>query len=266
MVWEKCTIGDLCESVSNTYRGKAEKVILVNTSDIFAGEILNHVTVPNEGLKGQFKKTFMRGDILYSEIRPANKRYAFVDFDNTENYIASTKLMVIRCRTEKVRPQFLFAILTSQSIINELQILAETRSGTFPQITFSGEVAPLPIYLPNIETQDTIVAILDSLDRKIKANQQINHNLLFSAVTLSVSNGADNIGVYIPLLVDFSKTQILLFLSVFAVMTILWCFVSACLIGIPSIKNKLQRYKNILVPVIFVSLGIYILLKNHCAV
>ena len=74
------------------------------------------------------------------------------------------------------------------------------------------------------------------------------------------------IGVYIPLLVDFSKTQILLFLSVFAVMTILWCFVSACLIGIPSIKNKLQRYKNILVPVIFVSLGIYILLKNHCAV
>ena len=93
-----------------------------------------------------------------------------------------------------------------------------------------------------------------------------NNNLLFSAVTLSVSNGADNIGVYIPLLVDFSKTQILLFLSVFAVMTIQWCFVSACLIGIPSIKNKLQRYKNILVPVIFVSLGIYILLKNHCAV
>lgn len=93
-----------------------------------------------------------------------------------------------------------------------------------------------------------------------------NNNLLFSAVTLSVSNGADNIGVYIPLLVDFSKTQILLFLSVFAVMTILWCFVSACLIGIPSIKNKLQRYKNILVPVIFVSLGIYILLKNRCAV
>lgn len=93
-----------------------------------------------------------------------------------------------------------------------------------------------------------------------------NNNLLFSAVTLSVSNGADNIGVYIPLLVDFSKTQILLFLSLFAVMTILWCFVSACLIGIPSIKNKLQRYKNILVPVIFVSLGIYILLKNHCAV
>lgn len=194
MVWEKCTIGDLCESVSNTYRGKAEKVILVNTSDIFAGEILNHVTVPNEGLKGQFKKTFMRGDILYSEIRPANKRYAFVDFDNTENYIASTKLMVIRCRTEKVRPQFLFAILTSQSIINELQILAETRSGTFPQITFSGEVAPLPIYLPNIETQDTIVAILDSLDRKIKANQQINHNLqqqaqvLFAKFFLDIPN------------------------------------------------------------------------------
>ena len=177
MTWNKCTIGDLCDSVSITYRGNAKKVVLINTSDVFDGKILNHDFVANEGLKGQFKKTFAENDILYSEIRPANRRFAFVDFCGTKNYIASTKLMVIRPRTDKVRPRFLYAILTAQTVIDELQHLAETRSGTFPQITFNGEVAPIPVRLPSFEAQDAIVSIIDSIDGKIDENRKINHNL-----------------------------------------------------------------------------------------
>ena len=94
--WIECTIGDLCSTISDTYKGKDEKVVLVNTSDVLEGKVLNHTAVPNKNLKGQFKKTFKKHDILYSEIRPANKRFAFVDFENTSNYIASTKLMVLR--------------------------------------------------------------------------------------------------------------------------------------------------------------------------
>lgn len=177
MTWNKCTIGDLCDSVSITYRGNAKKVVLINTSDVFDGKILNHDFVANEGLKGQFKKTFAENDILYSEIRPANRRFAFVDFCGTKNYIASTKLMVIRPRTDKVRPRFLYAILTAQTVIDELQHLAEIRSGTFPQITFNGEVAPIPVRLPSFEAQDAIVSIIDSIDGKIDENRKINHNL-----------------------------------------------------------------------------------------
>ena len=177
MTWNKCTIGDLCDSVSITYRGNAEKVVLINTSDVFDGKILNHDFVANDDLKGQFKKTFAENDILYSEIRPANRRFAFVDFCGTKNYIASTKLMVIRPRTDKVRPRFLYAILTAQTVIDELQHLAETRSGTFPQITFNGEVAPIPVRLPSIEEQDAIVSFIDSIDGKIDENRKINHNL-----------------------------------------------------------------------------------------
>ena len=181
MTWNKCTIGDLCDSVSITYRGNAKKVVLINTSDVFDGKILNHDFVANEGLKGQFKKTFAENDILYSEIRPANRRFAFVDFCGTKNYIASTKLMVIRPRTDKVRPRFLYAILTAQTVIDELQHLAETRSGTFPQITFNGEVAPIPVRLPSFDAQDAIVSIIDSIDGKIDENRKINHNLLQQA-------------------------------------------------------------------------------------
>lgn len=175
--WEKMTVGDLCDTISDTYRGDDKDVVLINTSDVLEGKVLNHQVVENKNLKGQFKKTFKENDILYSEIRPANKRYAFVDFGDTDNYIASTKLMVLRPRKDVARPRFLFSFLTSKSVLEELQQLAETRSGTFPQITFSSELAPIPINVPDLETQDRIVGILDVIEEKISTNAEINKNL-----------------------------------------------------------------------------------------
>ena len=175
--WKKMTVGDLCDTISDTYRGDDKDVVLINTSDVLEGKVLNHQVVENKNLKGQFKKTFKENDILYSEIRPANKRYAFVDFGDTDNYIASTKLMVLRPRKDVVRPRFLFSFLASKSVLEELQQLAETRSGTFPQITFSSELAPTPINVPDLKTQDRIVGILDVIEGKISTNAEINKNL-----------------------------------------------------------------------------------------
>lgn len=175
--WKKMTIGDLCDTISDTYHGDDEEVVLINTSDVLEGKVLNHQVVENKKLKGQFKKTFKKNDILYSEIRPANKRYAFIDFEDTENYIASTKLMVLRPREDVVRPRFLLSFLSSKSVLEDLQQLAEMRSGTFPQITFSSELAPIPIDVPDLETQDRIVRILDVIEKKISTNMEINNNL-----------------------------------------------------------------------------------------
>lgn len=172
--WKEYKLGDVCNTISDTYKDDAENVVLINTSDVLEGKCLNHIKTLNKDLKGQFKKTFRKDDILYSEIRPANRRYAYIDFDATD-YIASTKLMVIR-HNEKILSQYLFYILKSQAVLDELQMLAESRSGTFPQITFS-EVANLEIKLPPIEKQRRIMGILKSLDDKIEVNRRINENL-----------------------------------------------------------------------------------------
>lgn len=169
------TIGEVCATISDTYRAKADEVTLINTSDVFEGKVLNHMRVPNKELKGQFKKTFKRNDILYSEIRPQNKRFAFVDFDPVD-YIVSTKLMVLRADTSKVLPMYLYFYLKSAPVIAELQMLAETRSGTFPQITFT-ELSNLTIPVPSIEEQKTIVATIKCLEDKIDCNASINDNL-----------------------------------------------------------------------------------------
>ena len=171
----------MCDSISATYSRGADMVVLINTSDVLDGKFLNRERVPNKDLKGQFKKTFQRDDILYSEIRPANKRFAYVDFDAID-YIASTKLMVLRAKPN-VNPRFLYHILKSEDTLEKLQMLAESRSGTFPQITYS-EMANVSVLLPDRATQDKIVAILSSLDDKIENNNRINANLEAQAQAL----------------------------------------------------------------------------------
>lgn len=204
--WIRCNIGDVCDTISDTYKGDADQVVLVNTSDVLDGKCLNHQKSPNKDLKGQFKKTFQRDDILYSEIRPANKRFAYIDFDGTD-YIASTKLMVIRHK-ENIIPQFLYYIITSQAVIEELQMLAESRSGTFPQITFT-ELANQPIELPPLSEQAKIVRFLKSIDDKIEVNRRINDNFFeVMLIWLLISLRNDNLelqahGMFRSWFVDF---------------------------------------------------------------
>ena len=175
MNYEEKKLSELVDTISDTRKIDKDKVVLVNTSDVLAGEVLNHTYTDNCNLRGQFKKRFKTDDILYSEIRPANKRFAYIDFDS-EDYIASTKLMVLRRKSDKITNRYLYYCLTSDLFVDRMQHLAEARSGTFPQITFDvlkGET----IYLPSIDNQNKITSILDNINNKIRLNNEINNNL-----------------------------------------------------------------------------------------
>lgn len=180
--WKEVRLGDVVESISSRHKLNTDKIILINTSDVLEGKVLNHSYVENKNIKGQFKKSFEKGDILYSEIRPQNRRFAYVDF-NSKDYVASTKLMVLRKKSSIVDNDFLFQILKSDEVIDELQNLAETRSGTFPQITYS-ELSILKIMLPPLKEQKVIAHILSTLDEKIEVNNQINKKLEEMAQTI----------------------------------------------------------------------------------
>lgn len=173
--WRQVEIGDLVDSISETHSFKIPKIILINTSDVYDGKVLNHKYVPNKRLRGQFKKSFQKHDILYSEIRPQNKRFAYIDF-NAQDYVASTKLMVLRKKSPYILSSFLFQVLKSNNIIKTLQVIAESRSGTFPQITFA-ELARLQILLPPLSEQKAIADTLSCLDDKIELNNRINKTL-----------------------------------------------------------------------------------------
>lgn len=173
--WPLVTIGELAESISDTHNLGKDHLIFLNTSDVLLGKILHNSYSAVRDWPGQAKKAIRRNDILFSEIRPANGRWAYVDVD-AEDFVVSTKLMVIRSRLDKVVPRFLYHFLTSPDTTKWLQHLAESRSGTFPQITFD-QVAELELALPPMSAQKAIADFFDGIEDKIKLNRQMNETL-----------------------------------------------------------------------------------------
>ena len=174
--WKTLTLGEIVENKSRRFDFKNHNdVVFINTGDVLEGKFLHSDLSSKVGLPGQAKKAIKQGDILFSEIRPANKRFALVDFDS-ENYVVSTKFMVLSIITDEVDLLYLYLIITNNHFLSELQHIAESRSGTFPQITFD-TISYLPIPIPPLQEQKTIAHILGSLDDKIELNRQMNETL-----------------------------------------------------------------------------------------
>ena len=159
------TIGDVCSNITRSFdfNGKKE-VIFINTGDVLDNHFLSTKSYLVDELPGQAKKSIRKNDILFSEIRPKNKRYLFVDRD-LDNYVVSTKFMVLKAK-ENILPKYLFYFLKNKNNIRNFQMEAESRSGTFPQITFDS-IEYLPIDVPDLEKQKKISDIFDNIENKI---------------------------------------------------------------------------------------------------
>ncbi|MBR5537705.1 MAG: cadmium resistance transporter [Clostridia bacterium] len=82
---------------------------------------------------------------------------------------------------------------------------------------------------------------------------------VLSTAMLTVANGGDNLGVYIPLFAGFSLGRLAVCAGVFAVMTLLWCLLGSRLAALPRVKAAILRYKDMLVPAVLILLGVTIL-------
>ncbi len=177
------TLDELIESVSKTHKFNKDKLIFLNTSDVLDGKILSYNYSNTSDLKGQAKKTIKYDDILFSEIRPKNKRFAYVNIKETEDFVVSTKLMVLRNKTKNVLTKYIYYFLTYEGTLDYLQMRAENRIGSFPQITFD-ILKPISVNIPDVEDQKKIVNIISALDDKIELNNRINAELEAMAKTL----------------------------------------------------------------------------------
>ena len=88
-------------------------------------------------------------------------------------------------------------------------------------------------------------------------------NRLFWAVALiTIASGGDNLGIYIPYFTSLSVSEIVLVLVVFAVSIAILCYISYRLANISFVADTLEKYERIIVPIVFIGLGIFIMLEN----
>lgn len=97
----------------------------------------------------------------------------------------------------------------------------------------------------------------------IERLEQSKANQLFWTVTLlTIASGGDNLGIYIPYFASLDRSQTLVALLVFVIGIIIFCEISRMLSSIPLIFETIEKYERIIVPIVFILLGLYIMYEN----
>lgn len=79
---------------------------------------------------------------------------------------------------------------------------------------------------------------------------------------LTIGNGSNNIGIYVPLFSRYSVIDLILTVLIFIIMIAIWCYFSFKLANLSFIQEELHRHQVFIIPVIFIGLGIYILIDS----
>ena len=168
------SIRELAENVLDYTQNKCEQVYLLNSSDVTEGRFSSLPLVSNTNLKGQFKKRFKKGDILYSEIRPRNRHYAYCYFD-ADRYIASTRLIILRAKPDMLTSStVLYQYLMLNSVFEEFTLKTESRSGTFPQGNYEDlSSIRVPYSANQEEIAKSLEAIYEQLWNNLKENERL---------------------------------------------------------------------------------------------
>ena len=95
-----------------------------------------------------------------------------------------------------------------------------------------------------------------------KINAAGPQRLFWTITLITVASGGDNLGVYTPYFVSLDYREIFIAIVVFLIMIALSCLIGRRLAQIPFVAKTLRTYSRIIIPVVFITLGIFILFEN----
>lgn len=86
---------------------------------------------------------------------------------------------------------------------------------------------------------------------------------LIKVAAVTIANGGDNIGIYVPLFASTNLASLTIILAVFYSLIGVWCAIAYWLTRHPTLAQFLTHQGKKITPWVFISLGIYILIENE---
>lgn len=117
----------------------------------------------------------------------------------------------------------------------------------------------------NPKSQDNIQDLDDKIKSDLPRTKLKSKSLIvasFAVAFVTISNGADNIGVYAPLFSNLNQYGMILTILVFLIMTGIWCILSQLIVKNNILGTKIEKYGHIILPFVLIILGISIVVSN----
>ena len=177
--WRKIRLGDACKTNADSYSSKEEWdfVNYLDTGNITNNRIdaIQYIDVKCEKLPSRARRKVKKDSIIYSTVRP-NQRHFGIIKSQPENFLVSTGFVVIDVNAAVLDADFLYYLLTQDTLVESLHVIAEQSTSIYPSVKAS-DIEDLEIEIPDLVIQKKIADVLCSLDRKITQNVEINKNL-----------------------------------------------------------------------------------------
>ncbi|HUT42802.1 MAG TPA: restriction endonuclease subunit S, partial [Desulfobacterales bacterium] len=182
--WTLHKLGDVITS-NNQSIGKEyphQKILYLDTGSITRGEIDSFQEFSLKDAPSRAKRLVKNNNIIYSTVRPIQRHYGFI-VNPLPNFVVSTGFSVIETNQELAKPLYIYYFLTSDEIVETLDIIADGSTSAYPSLKPS-DIEKLEILLPPLPEQKEIASVLSSLDDKIGLLHRQNKTLEAMAETL----------------------------------------------------------------------------------
>lgn len=126
-----------------------------------------------------------------------------------------------------------------------------------------GLQAVLGPYVRFVGVVPLVVGVKYYLDarRSDETGQDARQSLTLSSMVLvAISNGGDDVGVLVPLMVGWGVGQLVVSAVAFAAMTLVWCRLARGVAAIPVVQQVTERYARYVVPLVLAWIGLSVLL------
>jgi cadmium resistance transport/sequestration family protein len=86
--------------------------------------------------------------------------------------------------------------------------------------------------------------------------------LMLPVALVTMANGGDNLGVYMPLFAGMNHSNLFLTAAIFLIMVGLWCFLGFKLVNNRVLGNKIKNYGHHILPFVMIFIGLVIMLRG----
>jgi len=131
--------------------------------------------------------------------------------------------------------------------------------GNFIDGKYIGILGLFPIYLG---VRQIISLIKGETEEGKLEHQEKKNSKILSIATVTIANGGDNIGTYVPLFATLTTGDKSIMIVLFLVMTMIWLTTARYLTTHPLLAKTISKYGHIITPIVLCLLGLFILKEN----
>lgn len=177
------------------------------------------------------------------------------------DYLFILLIIFSQSHTKKGLRQIFLGQYLGTGILVAISLFAAYVLNFIPQDWIIGLLGLIPIYLG---IRVAFVGEEEEEEGEVveKLGSRGTNRLFWTVALITIASGGDNLGIYIPYFTSLSFSEIVTALIVFAISVAVLCSISYKLAKISFVSETLEKYERIIVPIVFIGLGIFIMIEN----